>query len=99
MELLLSKLDLCSGYHLVRITDEDIAKTIFETHSGHFEFLVMPFGLINAPCTFQNLMNDVFRAYLSRFILVFFDDILIYIKIWDDHLHQLKLVLEVLRKH
>ncbi|GJY98171.1 putative reverse transcriptase domain-containing protein [Tanacetum coccineum] len=93
-----SKIDLRSGYHQLRIKEEDIPITAFRTWYGHFEFQVMPFGLTNAPAVFMDLMNRVCNPYLDKFVIVFINDILVYSKDKEEHGKHLKIILELLKK-
>ena len=94
-----TKIDLRSGYHQIRMHPDCIQKTAFRTRYGHFEFLVLPFGLTNAPATFMHLMHQIFRKQLDHFIIIFLDDILVYSRTLQDHITHVRKTLQILRQH
>jgi len=97
--IVFSKIDLRSSYHLIRVQEPDIYKTAFRTRYGLYGFVVLPFGLCNAPATFMRLMHDIFRDELDRCVLIYLDDILIYSKSMEQHLRDIQTILEKLRQH
>ena len=93
-----SKIDLVSGYHQISVAEEDVRKIAFRTRYGYYEFVVMPFGLTNGPSAFMKLMNNVFREYLDKCVIVFIDDILVYSRSKEEHEWHLRVVINKLRE-
>jgi len=94
-----SKIDLRFGYHEILVKPEDVQKIAFRSRYEHYEYVVMPFGVTNAPTVFMDYMNQIFRPYLDKFVMVFIDDILIYSKNREEHVDHFRVVLTVLREH
>ena len=95
---LFSKIDLRLGYHKIRVKSDDVQKTAFRSRYGHYEYVVMPFGVTNAPALFMDYMNRIFRPFLDNFVVVFIDDILIYSRTREGHARHLRTVLSILRE-
>ena len=93
------KIGLRSGYHQIQIQDKDIPKTTFHTRCGHYEFVVMSFGLTNSPTNFMCMINNIFGKYLDKIVLVFIDDILVYSNSKEEHEEDLRVVIQVLQEH
>jgi hypothetical protein len=93
-----TKLDLRNGYHQIRVIEHDAWKTAFKTKQGLFEWLVMSFGICNAPTTFMHVMNDVFMPFIDGLVIVYLDDILVFSRTWDDHVRHAKQVLDTLQR-
>lgn len=93
-----SKMDLAQGFHQIRMVERDVPRTAFRTHQGHYEYVVMPFGLCNAPSTFQATMNELFQPFIRKFVLVFFDDIIIYSHDFQARLKHMEYVLQTLQQ-
>lgn len=94
-----TSLDLRSGYHQIEVASEDQHKTAFQTHSGHYEYKVMPYGVTGGPATFQHVMNSILAPLLRKCVVVFIDDILIYSTTWDQHLVHVRQVFSLLLEH
>lgn len=92
-----SKIDLCLGYHQIRVKSEDIPKTAFTMRYGHYEYSIMLFGVSNASRVFMEYINRIFHSYLDQFMIVFIDDILIYLKLYEEHVKHLKVVLQTMK--
>lgn len=94
-----TSLDLCSGFHQIRMAIGEEYKTAFQTHNGHYEYNVMPYGVTGVPGTFQGIMNEVMASFLRTFVVVFIDDDLIYSKTWEEHLSHITQVFQALLQH